>query len=382
MKKLLILLLAVISVLTLVACDEQEAPIDLGNDEYYVLPDLNGMNKDEIVNWFTKHDRQYVIREFDQESEQYELQFIMYENYDTGDIVPVNDVVEILIYPEFTGVRTLIRLPDLSGMNKSQIIDYFDMYGIGVSFSDQLTTDTTLEGIFAKYGSSYEKGDIFYLSSNVSVILYTAQYSNEMYYWPVEMEYDGPYLSDVYENIDPIDPRGGYFDVDLYYCSDGDTAVFDYPTDIYNAIINNRKSTRFLNMDTEETFSGGEEEWGKPGSVYTCDLLESAENIILQTDPGDALTGTYGRLLAWVWIQLPGENEYFLLNYMVVKQGLAQVKYEFGAGLDLAYGEYTYNEWMHVAEDYAKDNNLGQWGDLLDYYWDYENDSPNYSRWN
>ena len=97
---------------------------------------------------------------------------------------------------------------------------------------------------------------------------------------------------------------------------------------------------------------------------------------MLQTDPGDNLLGTYGRLLAWIWVKLPGEDEFFLLNYMVVKQGLARVMYEFGAGETISYGDYTYNEWMHIAEDYAIDNDLGQWSDLLDPYWDYENDSP------
>ena len=256
------------------------------------------------------------------------------------------------------------------------------MYGINVSFTEEITTDETLDGLFYEYGSLYGEGDSFYITSTLPIVVYALEEPTDIYYWPVEMEYDGPLLQDIYEDIDPIDPRGGYFEVDLYYCSDGDTAVFDYPTNIYNAIISGAKSTRFLNMDTEETYSDEEEEWGKPGSVYTCDLLESAESIILQTDPGDALTGRYGRLLAWVWIKLPGENEYFLLNYMVVKQGLAQVKYELGAGLDLSYGENTYNAWMHIAEDYAVNNGLGQWGDLLDYYWDYENDRPFYSRWN
>ena len=306
----------------------------------------------------------------------------MYVNFDTGDIVNKSDEVEILVYPDFTGIRTFIYLPDLKGLDQDQIIDYFDMYELNVSFSDTFTDVTSLDGVFSHYGSLYEPGDMFALTSNVSVVVYALDGPMDDYYFPIDMVYDGPLLRDVYETIDPIDPRGGYFDVDLYYCSDGDTAVFDYPTDVYNAIISRAKSTRFLNMDTEETFSGGEEEWGKSGSVYTCSLLESADSIILQTDPGDALTGTYGRLLAWVWVKLPGETDYFLLNYMVVKQGLAQVKYEFGAGLDLCYGDYTYNEWMHIAEDYAKINDLGQWGDQLDYYWDYENEQPFYSRWN
>jgi endonuclease YncB( thermonuclease family) len=110
-------------------------------------------------------------------------------------------------------------------------------------------------------------------------------------------------------------------------------------------------------------------------------LLEAAESIVLQTDPGDGLLDTHGRLLAWVWIQLPDTTEYQLLNYMVVRQGLAQVKYEFGAGEDLSYGDFTYNEWMHMAEDLAIEEALGQWSNLRDYYWNYDDDQPYYDRW-
>lgn len=381
MKRLNIFFLSILFIFTLVACDNDLPEQNPGSGAYFVLPDLNGKRVEEIVGIFEDNEQEFIINEFDQENEQYENQFIMYVNYDTGDIVDKADEVEILVYPDFTGERTFIYLPDLDGMDEEQIVDYFDMYEVNVSFSEQITSDETLNGTFVNYGGFYEVGDMFYLTSNVSVIVYSLTDPMDEYYFPIEMVYDGPLLSDIYEDIDPINPRGGYFDVDLYYCSDGDTAVFDYPTDIYNAIISNAKSTRFLNMDTEETFSGGEEEWGKPGSVYTCSLLEGAESIILQTDPGDALTGTYGRLLAWIWVKFPGETDYFLLNYMVVKQGLAQVKYEFGAGLDLSYGDHTYNEWMHIAEDYAKMHDLGQWGDQLDYYWDYQNDQPFYTRW-
>ena len=85
--------------------------------------------------------------------------------------------------------------------------------------------------------------------------------------------------------------------------------------------------------------------------------------------------------MGWVWVKVPGDDEFQLLNYLVVKQGLAQVKYEFGAGETISYLNHTYNEWMHIAEDYAIDNDLGQWGNDLDYYWDYNNDTPLFGRW-
>jgi endonuclease YncB( thermonuclease family) len=378
MKKIYIALLLVIGVFGLVSCGEE--PVVEDGSDYYVLPDLNGKSRQEIVEVMERNEQAYEIQEFDQENELYSNKFIMYQNYDTGDIVSKSDVVEVLIYPEFTGARTLFELPDLEGFTKDEVLALFEEAGVNITVSIKYPITPESEGYFANYGSGYEAGDIFYLTSYLPVVVYEIEDVSE-YYFPIEMEYDGPLLSDIYQDIDPIDPRGGYFEVTLKYASDGDTAVFNYPQEVYDAIISSAKSTRFLNMDTEETFSGGEEEWGKSGSVYTKTLLESAESIILQTDPGDALTGTYGRLLAWIWIKLPGEDEYFLLNYMVVKQGLAQVKYEFGAGLDLSYGDHTYNEWMHIAEDYAKLHDLGQWGPLKDYYWDYQNDEPFYERW-
>ena len=375
MKKM-IMLIIVLLVFTLTGCKQDE-----GSGEYYVLPDFNGYTKEEIINELEDVGQSYTIEVFEEEIELYSNQFIMYKGNNTGDIVDKTKEVTILVYPVFSGERTFVLLPDLTGLNKEDIEAYFEDYNINVSFSETLESTEENQGLFVGYGGFYEIGDMFYVTSTVSVIVYKEYEDQSIYYFPIDMVYDGPYLDESYGSIDPINPRGGSFDVGLLGCRDGDTASFNYPTDVYDAIISSSKTTRFLNMDTEETYSGGEEEWGKPGSVYTCSLLEQATSIKLQTDPGDSLTGTYGRLLAWVWIKLPGEDEYFLLNYMVVKQGLAQVKYEFGAGLDLEYGDYSYNEWMHIAEDYAKENELGQWGDLLDYYWDYQNDQPNYFRW-
>ncbi|RLA76214.1 MAG: hypothetical protein DRG78_19415 [Epsilonproteobacteria bacterium] len=266
-----------------------------------------------------------------------------------------------------------IVLPDITGLNRDEIESVFDELDVEVTFSD--FGDSTEENsyIFISYGQYLQVGDEFSIDNFLPIITYPEYSDISPYFEVLSLEYDGPYLDDSFSLIDPVDPRGGYFEVTLDYCIDGDTARFNYPQIIYNAIPNFSNNTRFLNMDTEETY-GTPEEWGKPGSNYTCDLLTSAESIVLQTDPNDDLIDNedYRRLLAWIWVQLPGEEEYFLLNYMVVVQGLAQVKYEFGSGETISYGDFTYNEWMHIAEDYAILNDLGQWGDLLDPYWDYE----------
>lgn len=270
-----------------------------------------------------------------------------------------------------------IELPDLSGFTEEELIIALDDANIKYEIA-YIENDGEFQNVFIRY-IDFEIGDIVSEDDVIRVMVYES--FAEEYFQVIDMMYDGPTLDEGFKDINYLDPRGGYFEVTLKYCTDGDTAIFDYPEDVYQAIDSNAKSTRFLNMDTEETYSGGEEEWGKPASVYTCDLLESATEIVLQTDPGDNLLGNYGRLLAWVWVKLPNEDEFHLLNYMVVKQGLAQVKYEFGAGTTISYGDHTYNEWMHIAEDYAKEQELGQWGSLLDYYWDYTTNQPDYAKW-
>ncbi len=275
-----------------------------------------------------------------------------------------------------------ITLPNLDGYKKEEIVEKFEELGVEIYFVYNKATSLEDSDIFIGYGQFFLAGDQFSKTGELPIIIYDTYEDLSDYFFYVEIPYDGPYLDmQEFGNIDPIDPRGGYFTVDNPDCTDGDTAVFDYPSEIYQLIESGAKSTRFLNMDTPETYYPEEAEWGKPASLYTCQLLNEAENIIIQTDPGDELLGNYGRLLGWIWIQFEGEEEFYLLNYMVVRQGLAQVAYEYGAGETISFGDYTYNEWMHLAEDRARADHYGQWGDLLDYYWDYQNESPN-ENWN
>ena len=268
---------------------------------------------------------------------------------------------------------THVILPDITGLTRTEIEVVFTDLDIEVIFYDYGEATEDNEFMFVEYGQFYVVGDEFEIGNYLPVITYPEYSDIGPYFEILDLLYDGPHLDESFGLIDPVEPRGGYFEVTLINCIDGDTAKFNYPQYIYDAIPGFSNNTRFLNMDTEETY-GNPEEWGKPGSNYTCELLTSAESIVLQTDPNDDLIDNddYKRLLAWIWVKLPGEEEYFLLNYMVVIQGLAQVKYEFGSGETISNGAFTYNEWMHIAEDYAIENNLGQWGNLLDPYWNYE----------
>jgi endonuclease YncB( thermonuclease family) len=271
-----------------------------------------------------------------------------------------------------------VELPDLEGYQKEEVIEVFEELGVDIYFVYNKATTLDESNTFIGYGQFYLAGDVFDASRELPIIIYDTYEDLSDYFFYEDIEYDGPFLDvETFQDVDPLNPRGGYFVVEDPVCTDGDTAVFDYPSDIYQAITSNAKSTRFLNIDTPETFDGGEEEWGKPASLYTCAMLSEAEELLIQTDPGDNLLGNYGRLLGWVWIKLQGEDQFFLLNYMVVRQGLGEVAYEYGAGETIYYGEYSYNQWMHLGEDRAQEDGFGMWGNLLDYYWDYPSESPN-----
>ncbi len=219
-------------------------------------------------------------------------------------------------------------------------------------------------------------------------------YDPDVYFLPdYDMVYDGPRLDMDFLNIAPAEydaDEGKYVGTGgAYYvtydpangpsrCIDGDTTVFEYPPYVYDLIINNAKSTRYFNIDTPETWPfGAEEEWGATATVYVCEMLSRAESIIIQSDPGDNFLDIHNRLLGWIWIRMPGEDDYMLLNYLIVRQGLATVEYLFGAGETdtTMYAGYTYTWWMFFAENAAIHDNLGMWGSLKEYYYDY-----NYNR--
>ncbi len=280
-------------------------------------------------------------------------------------------------------------LPDLEGMSKDEIETVLNDEGWDVQFHVRSQVEKEQSHMFIEYGQVIES------QNYINVIVSAEVLDESMFFEPVDMPYDGPRLEPHHDN----DPwyvydedaavyigGGGVFDVGYTPsgCIDGDTTVFSYPTEIENRIESNTPSVRYLNMDTTETWPPGqEEEWGQPATQYVCDVLNDAYNIKLQTDPGDNLLGNYGRLLAWVWVQMSPEADYELLNYNVVRQGLANVAFEFGAGETehTMYDGIRYNEWMHIAEGLAVEEELGMYGDLRDPYWDYDQDAPHPDRW-
>ena len=135
------------------------------------------------------------------------------------------------------------------------------------------------------------------------------------------IDYSMPSLPDMeYDDMDLFED--GYEIVEFRSLSDGDTATFE--------VGGLPMAVRFLAVDTPEINSSttGLEPWAIAAKEYTRQKLQEADTIILELDPGSDIFDKYDRLLAWVWVD--GE----LLNYKLVEEGLAYVKY--------LYGDYKY----------------------------------------
>lgn len=137
-------------------------------------------------------------------------------------------------------------------------------------------------------------------------------------------------------------------DVTLNKCVDGDTAWFN--------LENKQIKARFLAIDTPES-TNKIEEYGKEASKFTCDLLNNASHIQIEYDDNSDKQDKYNRELVWVFVDEK------LLQELVVKEGLAEVKY--------IYGNYKYLDQVNLALKEAKKNKLNLWSDAEDNNPDY-----------
>ncbi len=360
------------------------------------MPNLEGKTKSEIQEIFDENGWYVSFQERTHIETEKSYEYIEYGYIDEDD----KYVVVIISGLQYTKED----LPELEGLAYNDIVVIMD--------ESPWNYTTTIRRFETKDVSRQfiEFNDIDTTQGYVNIVLSAFLYDESDFFEPADIGYDGPYLNDRYFDLneypkfivdgDTTIGGGGAFEVGYRDgswhedgpwfnqraggCIDGDTTVFTYPDQVLDQIASNTPSTRYFNIDTPETFPGGEEVWGQPATQYVCDVLAQAESIVLQTDPGDNLLGRHGRLLAWVWVLLPEADDYKLLNYMIVRQGLGTVAYEFGAGETevTIYEGMVYNEWMHHAEALAKEEKLGMFSEtMIDPFWDYDSQEPHEERW-
>lgn len=127
-------------------------------------------------------------------------------------------------------------------------------------------------------------------------------------------------------------------EVKLDKCVDGDTAW---------VILNNESiKLRFLAIDTPES-TNKIEEYGKEASEFTCNYLTNTSKLEIEYDNNSDKLDKYNRHLVWVFV----DNE--LLQDLIVKNGLAEIKY--------IYGDYKYLDILNDSLESAKQNELNLW---------------------
>ncbi|WDV09375.1 thermonuclease family protein [Lysinibacillus irui] len=137
--------------------------------------------------------------------------------------------------------------------------------------------------------------------------------------------------------------------VKFLWASDGDTAVFER-IDNSKGSIGEQIKVRFLLIDSAEI---KDKETGKPqpfaeaAKARTTELLQSAKEIIIETDEGDHYD-KYQRLLAYVFVDGVSVQE------ILLEEGLAKVKYVFPPNI-------RYLDQFKEAEKIAINEGVGLW---------------------
>lgn len=127
-------------------------------------------------------------------------------------------------------------------------------------------------------------------------------------------------------------------EIELVKCVDGDTAWFN--------INGNKEKVRFLGVDTPES-TNIKEEYGKEASDYTCDMLNSANNIYIEYDINSDKRDKYDRVLGWIFVD---NNN---LSELLLSKGYAEVNY--------IYGDYKYIDKLCLMQKEAYNNRVGIW---------------------
>ena len=127
-------------------------------------------------------------------------------------------------------------------------------------------------------------------------------------------------------------------EVTLDKCVDGDTAW------VY--LNNNPIKLRFLAIDTPES-TNRIEKYGKEASEFTCNYLTNTSKIEIEYDNNSNKYDKYNRHLVWIFV----DNK--LLQDLIVKEGLAEIKY--------IYGDYKYLDTLNISLKEAKVKQLNLW---------------------
>lgn len=146
---------------------------------------------------------------------------------------------------------------------------------------------------------------------------------------------------------------GGAIEVELTGYGDGDTSTFKHE------YLTGYTSTRYYYIDTPETQSSRVEEFGYVAANFTNNLLREATKIELQVPKGLSTDGSFNRFFGHVYV------DGISVSYLLLRQGLAELgaTTSSGAESENSYKNMRLEAWMRQADYYARENELGQYGE-------------------
>lgn len=157
-KKIVVLVVAILSLLTVAACQE---------DEGLTLPDLTGKSKQEVVNIMSGLGLQTSIEDVIN-IDITEGTFVSYgEGFEAGQAVEPGTQV-VVQFAKFANV-----LPDLTGKTQSQIYASFQKFPTLIIEIQTIETNDVAEGLFVQYEDGLEAGDI--VNNNSEIVVYIAE---------------------------------------------------------------------------------------------------------------------------------------------------------------------------------------------------------------
>ena len=195
----------------------------------------------------------------------------------------------------------MVKLPDLTGMNREEISITLDSLGISHIFGFDQSKYYGNSGYnkFVSY-NNLNIGDEIKQSKKIRVITSPLELPN-IDQTALKFERDATGKSFINDSYGYVTWAGGY--------NDGDTAYF------IDSVTKERFRVRFLAIDAPEVDhgDGGGDPWGDAASSYLRNLLQKAKSIILESDDDNSTAhDIYGRYLAFVWI------DGILFNYGMV----------------------------------------------------------------
>ena len=280
----------------------------------------------------------------------------------TNDVYDYHSKANMILDDDYIFGSNVIKL-----VNPHNLM--FEVFGSEMKYDYALYSSHLKLPVF--YGPSTAKYDLLkYINVRVDEN-YSYLGNLECPFYNQQDVLDGPKITEELFSLpfeDGSMPGGGFAEVTVASCGDGDTTVFNFKDEYVN--VDRQERTRYMNINTPEISQSpdgsGEEPWGVAAMKYNNDILKSAKKILVQSVKGYGFREVYGRLLGFVWysnVENPTLSDYKLLNVEMVREGYAY----FGGSdplKELYSGDIYYNTYFDYAYLYAQNSGIRIHGEI------------------